>query len=278
MSRPDGHGRPRKRFGQHFLEPAWAAKLVAAINPQPSDVFLEIGPGRGALTRLLHPARHVVAVEIDRDLVAVLQEADLPGLTVIEGDILAMPPDRVIAEVARVAGPDARVRVVGNLPYNVASPILFRLAGWYASGLRIADATVMLPREVADRVTSPVGTGDYSVLTIRVRQWADAVRLFALPPGAFRPAPRVESAVVRLTFHPAVPAPRDQHIFEAITQAIFTRRRKTLTNALEAYDAVPGRPAVMLARAGIDGRRRPETLALAELAALADAYAGDSPP
>jgi 16S rRNA (adenine1518-N6/adenine1519-N6)-dimethyltransferase len=267
----------RKRFGQHFLEPAWVAKVVRAIDPQPDDVFLEIGPGRGALTvALAAHAKHVIAVEIDRDLVSELRASALPNVTVVEGDFLALSAGRVTEALVSANAPQT-IRVAGNLPYNVASPILFRLVEFFVGGLPFTDATVMLQREVADRLTASPGTKEYGVLAILIGHVANAERLLALPPGAFRPAPAVRSAVVALRFHAPDPPARRPDVFRAMVQAIFTRRRKTLANALKAFqpsEVIP--PAKVLIEAGLDGGRRPETLTIAELVRLADAYRGPS--
>lgn len=271
---PTDRHRPRKRFGQHFLAPAWADKLARAIDPQPGQPFIEIGPGEGALTRpLAARAGRIVAVEIDRDLAAALRDAAIPNVTVIEGDFLT-----VEARALREAAGPGPVRVAANLPYNVASPILFRLAA-LASSIGITDATVMLQREVADRLIAQPGTSDYGVLTILLRRHAEITRVFSLPPGAFHPAPRVHSAVVRLRFHPPTPAAEDEAFFERTVQAAFTRRRKTLSNALLALAAIerpagvsdPDRVANALSAIGLAGTRRPETLTIAEWVALADA-------
>ncbi|HEV3139806.1 MAG TPA: 16S rRNA (adenine(1518)-N(6)/adenine(1519)-N(6))-dimethyltransferase RsmA, partial [Vicinamibacterales bacterium] len=218
--------RARKRFGQHFLEPAWVAKVIRAIDPQPDDVFLEIGPGRGALTRpLAERARSIAAVEIDRDLAADLSISAPPNVTVLEGDFLETSDFRLQT---------SDFRVVGNLPYNVASPILIRLRDLRAGGLGIRDATVMLQREVADRLTAVPGTRDYGVLSVLLGHTARMERVLALPPGAFRPAPKVHSALVRLTYHAPEPAVRDAAAFERLVRSVFTRRRKTLANAMRA--------------------------------------------
>jgi 16S rRNA (adenine1518-N6/adenine1519-N6)-dimethyltransferase len=265
----------RRRFGQHFLEAAWVEKLIRAIDPRPDDVFIEIGSGRGALTRpLAARAKRVVAYEIDRDLAAALGAAGLPNVRVVEGDFL----DAAIAVGESAMAPAAALRVAGNLPYNVASPILFQLLHLYAEGVPFADATVMLQREVAERLLASPGTKDYGVLTVLIRHAAAVDPLLKLPPGAFRPPPKVQSSVVRLRFHPPDPPVKDAAIFAGVVNAVFTRRRKTIANALRAYGGrVPGRPALSpaeaLARAGIDGSRRPETLAIAEFARLADAFA-----
>ena len=251
--------RARKRFGQNFLEPAWVAKVLRAIDSRPDETFLEIGPGRGALTRpLAQRAQSVVAVEIDRDLASALRNTAPPNVTVIEGDFLNADCGLRMAEF----------RVVGNLPYNVASPILFKLRDMRAAGLGIRDATVMLQREVADRLTAEPGTRDYGVLTVLLGHTAKIERLLALPPGAFRPAPKVHSALVRLTFHESNPAVRDAPTFEKLVRSVFTRRRKTLSNALQTVG--PGARDALI-RAGVDGRRRPETLTVAEFARLSDA-------
>lgn len=264
--------RAKKRFGQNFLEPVWVEKVLRAIAPEPGDAFLEIGPGPGALTRpLAASASQVVAVEIDRDLAAALPGA-APNLTVLAADFLELDPATLRSALAAHAA--SRLRVAGNLPYNVASPILFRLTELYQEGLPLVDATVMLQREVADRLLAAPSTKEYGVLTIGITRHAHVARLLSLPPGAFRPAPKVHSTVVRLTFHPVDPPARDEAAVLALTQAVFTRRRKTLTNALLAYppaNRLPPREA--LAEAQLDGQRRPETLTIAEMVRLADVYA-----
>ena len=258
--------RARRRFGQHFLEPAWVDKVIREIEPRPSDVFVEIGPGRGALTRpLAARVKRLTAFEIDRDLTAMLQMNAPPNVTVVEADILETPASAL---------PSAQpIRVAGNLPYNVASPILFKLIEWSASGVPLVDATVMLQREVAERLTADAGSKDYGVLTVLIRRSAAVQRLLVLPPGAFRPPPKVQSALVELRFHAPEPAVQDPAVFTALVQAVFTRRRKTLANALGAFH--PPKPmaaSLALERAGLDGKRRPETLSIAEFARLADVY------
>jgi 16S rRNA (adenine1518-N6/adenine1519-N6)-dimethyltransferase len=255
----------RRRFGQHFLEPAWVAKVIRAIDPQPADHFVEIGPGRGALTRpLLARASSVLAFEIDRGLAGDLRDTD-PGLTVVEGDFLDTA-DMLI-------GRSAALRVAGNLPYNVASPILFTLLDLHASGVRLVDAVLMLQHEVAERLTASPGGREYGILSVLVQHTADIERLLSLPPGAFRPPPRVRSALVRIRFREPRPPADDPGAFTGLVRAIFTRRRKTLSNALLAFPPsarLP--PAAALAQAALDGRRRPETLTIAELVRLANAF------
>ena len=272
--------RARKRFGQNFLEPAWVDKVVAAIAPTAGDTFLEIGPGHGALTRpLAARAGRVVAFEIDRDLAADLAAAPPSNLVVEPGDFLDVAADRIreLVPDCRLATGDWRLRVAGNLPYNVASPIMFKLVDLYVAGIPLADATLMLQREVADRLTAVPGTRDYGILTVLIGHHATSERVLALPPGAFRPVPKVRSALVRLRFHPPDPPARDESVFAAMVQAVFTRRRKTLANALLAFaGAATLPPARALAAAGIDGRRRPETLSIAELIRVADVFAAKS--
>lgn len=270
---------PRKRFGQHFLERPWVDKVLRAIQPQASDLFLEIGPGRGALTYALAAATtHVVAFEIDRDLASALHRNAPPNLTIVDGDFLGVPADRIQRALPPAGTRPARLRAAGNLPYNVASPILFKLIELYRDGIPLVDATVMLQREVADRLTASPGNRDYGVPTVLVRHAAEVEALLSLPPGAFRPPPKVRSVLVRLRFHPDQPPARDRKAFEALTQAVFTRRRKTLANALLAYSPARALPVVeVLARAGLDGGRRPETLEIADLVRLSDAFRDNLP-
>jgi 16S rRNA (adenine1518-N6/adenine1519-N6)-dimethyltransferase len=260
--------RARKRFGQHFLEPSWVDRVVDAIRPSPSDRFLEIGPGRGALTMAL-AARvgSVVAVEIDRDLAPVLASRVPGNVRVVEADFLRM-------DTTTLTGVGAPLRVAGNLPYNISTPILFRLLAIAADGTRVTDATVMLQREVADRLAAVPETKDWGVLSACQQLRARIQVVASLPPGAFRPAPKVHSAVVRVTYHAPRPELRSPETFDALVRSIFTLRRKMLSNALGPFAGSRGLDAnAALEAAGIDGRRRPEALAVAELARLADVFA-----
>jgi len=266
--------RARKRFGQHFLEPAWVDKVIQAIDPHGDETFIEIGAGRGALTLpLAGRAKAVVAYEIDRDLAALLRAQQPANVSIVAEDFLSSGKGLNFES-------GTLLRVAGNLPYNIASPILFKLLDMSApagrAATRPADATVMLQREVADRLAAPPATRQYGVLSVLVRHRADIDRLLDLPPGAFRPPPKVSSAIVRLRFHEPAPAVRDSVLFERLVQAVFTRRRKTLANALLAFPREAAHdvsPAAALDRARLDGRRRPETLTVEEFARLADAYA-----
>src|SRR6185295_3303138 len=160
------------------------------------------------------------------------------------------------------------VRVAGNLPYNVASPIMFKLADLFAAGTPIVDATLMLQREVAERLGASPGTREYGVLSVLMQHVAAVELLLKLPAGAFRPPPKVLSSLVRLRFHAPSPPVADPIRFAAVVQAVFTRRRKTLSNALLAHtDAAHAARA--LAVAGLDGRKRPETLSVADFVRLA---------
>lgn len=265
--------RARKRFGQHFLEHAWVNKLIAALGTEPGDTFLEIGPGRGALTRALAPhVARIVAVEIDRDLAAALPAHAPSHVRVVTGDFLQVDLDELLADES------LPVRVIGNLPYNVASPILFRLLHQAQHGRRFRDATLMLQKEVADRLTATPGTAEYGVLALQVGLLADVERILTLPPGAFRPPPKVTSAVVRLRFRPPTADVRDLAVFERVVRGLFLQRRKTLLNALRPVAASFGLEAAPIIRlAKLDGNRRPQTLTLGEMAQLVQALQAQAP-
>jgi 16S rRNA (adenine1518-N6/adenine1519-N6)-dimethyltransferase len=264
--------RAKKRFGQHFLERAWVEKVVRAIQPRASDLFVEVGPGAGALTRPLAAASHrVVGVEIDRDLATSLRATAPSNVSILDADFLEVPLDRLLAALMPSGARAGQIRVVGNLPYNVAAPILFRLVDLLDEGLGVSDATVMLQREVADRLLAPPGTRDYGVLTVLMRRRARIDRLLDLPPGAFRPTPKVRSTIVRLSYEQPYPQVRDQSTFASLVRAVFTRRRKTLANALRAYATLDaGAIARILGAAQLDGKRRPESLTLEEFGRLSD--------
>ena len=271
---PRGH-RPRKRFGQHFLADAWAYKVVKAIAPEPGDVFLEIGPGKGALTLpLAASGAPVLAVEIDRDLVRDLASRVPRNVTVVSADVLktdvvpylsglepSRPPDD------HASRPVRRTRIVGNLPYNLTTPILFHLAEMQAQHRMFADATLMVQKEVADRLAARPGTRDYGVLTVMMEVHGKIRRLLNLPPGAFSPAPKVHSSVIQVTFRPPPVKVSDHRRLERVAKAIFSQRRKMIANSLRT---ITRDPLPFLKATGIDPKRRPETLTLAELAALTE--------
>jgi 16S rRNA (adenine1518-N6/adenine1519-N6)-dimethyltransferase len=259
--------KPKKRLGQHFLQPEWADKLVAAIVPRPEDHFVEIGPGPGVLTLRLAPrVAHLTAIEVDPDMIARLRPLIPPNVTLLEADVLEAPGEQLFAD-------PVPVRVAGNLPYNISSPILFRLIRAHLRHRTIRDATLMLQSEVAERILASAGTKAYGVLSIFVQQHADVSSLLSLPPGAFRPAPRVRSTVLRLVFRPPAVEVNDPALFEQMVRSMFTQRRKTLANALRPFAVARGAaPADALRAAGIDSSRRPEALQLNELARLADFF------
>ena len=254
--------RPRKRFGQHFLtDRHYLEGVVHAVDPRPDDLMVEIGPGTGLLTaELLKVVRHLHVVEIDRDLAAGLRARYSPRqLTVHEADILdfdlaALPPD---------------LRVVGNLPYNVSTPILFRVAD---HAERIRDCAFMLQREVVDRMVAAPGSEDYGRLSVML-QYRFAMDLaLEVPPEAFTPPPKVDSAVVRMRpLDASRSRAQDEGLFARVVAAAFSQRRKTLRNAVRA---LAGEAA--FAAAGIDPARRGETLSVGEFIALSDSARGQS--
>ena len=250
---------PRKRFGQHFLtDRHYLARIVAAIDPRPGDALVEIGPGTGLMTEHLAAAvAHLHVVEIDRDLAASLRSRFPPErVTVHEGDALEF-------DFASLPAP---LRVAGNLPYNVSTPILFRMA---ALAGRLADCTFMLQREVVERMVAAPDTPAYGRLSVMLQYRFAMDTLLRVPPGAFTPPPRVDSAVVRMVpLDAGRPVARDEARFAAIVAAAFGQRRKTLSNALKALVT----PAAFEA-AGIDAGRRGETLGVREFIALADSFA-----
>ena len=264
---------PRRRLGQHFLQPAWAAKLLAVIAPDPHDTFLEIGAGRGALTLpLAERAARIAAVEIDPRLTANLADRAPSRVKVVRADFLALDLDGVDLP--------APARVVGNLPFSIAARILLKLLHLSAHGARLSDATLMLQREVADRVAGAPGTRDWGPLAIATRMHATARCVLVLPPGAFRPMPRVQSAVIQLQFCAPPVQPTDPALFDTLVRSIFTQRRKTALNALRPlatrYSVLPA--ADIFARAGVDPTRRPEQLDLPDLAELSEVLASTRRP
>jgi len=233
----------RKRFGQHFLhDPGILKRIVEAVDPAAGDAIVEIGPGEGALTRpLLERTGHLTAIEIDRDLAARLaREFPAGKLTVIGADVL---------EFDFSALPSG-LRIVGNLPYNISTPILFHLARHAG---RVRDMHFMLQREVVQRMVARHSTPDYGRLSVMLQTRFRMQKLFNVASGAFRPPPKVESAVVRLL--PIAERPDwDEAVLEKIVREAFSARRKTLRNALPLnstdYEVL-----------GVDPRLRPENLA-----------------
>lgn len=250
---------PRKRFGQHFLvDESVIAAIMAAIAVSRADSIVEIGPGLEALTRPLAAAvEHLHVIEIDRDIAARLRGAyPRERVTVHEGDALAF-------DFARL-GPG--LRVVGNLPYNISTPLLFHLQGYSAS---IRDIHVMLQKEVVDRMVAAPSTSEYGRLSVMLQYRFEMERLLEVPAGACRPAPRVESAVVRMIPYARLPhAARDDTWLGKIVAAAFAHRRKTLRNGLKGYFT-----GAELERLGIDAGLRAQDLGVADFVRLADAAA-----
>jgi 16S rRNA (adenine1518-N6/adenine1519-N6)-dimethyltransferase len=249
----------RKRFGQNFLaDPHYIARIVAAIAPRPGDNLVEIGPGLGALTRpLIEAAGRIGAIEIDRDL-AVRLTAEYA-------------PDRLSLRVADALRFDfstlgSGLRVVGNLPYNISSPLLFHLAQFDAA---VRDITVMLQKEVVQRMAAGPGTAEYGRLSVMLQSRFAVERLFVVPAGAFRPTPKVESALARLTpLGSSRPHIADAALFAQVVMAAFGQRRKTLRNALRPFAT-----DLELEREGIAPGARGETLSVADYVRLANGLA-----
>jgi 16S rRNA (adenine1518-N6/adenine1519-N6)-dimethyltransferase len=263
-ARPVPRHVPRKRFGQHFLvdEPAIAA-IVAAIAPQPADHMAEIGPGLGALTSpLAERLAHLHVIEIDRDIAARLRTAYPAGqVTVHQDDALRFD--------FTALGP--RLRVVGNLPYNISTPLLFHLAR-HAPAIR--DIHVMLQKEVVERMVAAPATSECGRLSIMLQYRFEMEHILTVPPGAFRPAPKVESAVVRMVPYSRLPHPaRDEAVLARIVAAAFSQRRKTLRNTLKAYFG-----AADFALLGVDAGLRAQDLGVKEFVRLADGFLGKQRP
>lgn len=251
----------RKRFGQNFLvDETVIDRIVRAIRPNPGERVLEIGPGLAALTRpLADEAEHLHVIELDRDLAARLRDdATLgPRLTVHEADALRFD---FAALAAELGGP---LRVCGNLPYNISTPLIFHLL---EQPQAISDMHFMLQKEVVERLAAAPGCADYGRLTIMVQYHCYVEPVLMVPPGAFMPPPKVESAVVRLIPHRTKPVVADdEKLLSRICAEAFTQRRKTLRNALRNWvdDA-------MFDALGINPQLRPENLSVADYVAIAN--------
>jgi len=251
---------PRKRFGQHFLtDQAVIADIVAAIRPQAEDAMVEIGPGLGALTTPLAAVlRHLHVIEIDRDIIARLRRAYLPArVSVHAGDVLEFDFSALQREL----------RVVGNLPYNISTPVLFHLAR-YAE--RIRDMHFMLQKEVVERMVAPPGGGDYGRLSVMLQYRFDMKLLLEVAPDAFSPPPQVDSAVVRLRPRPQaqLTAASEAGLAQLVRRA-FSQRRKTLRNSLAGLLEADDYAAL-----GIAPGLRAENLAVADFVAISNRLAG----
>lgn len=249
--------RARKRFGQNFLvDQNYIHKIVDAVHPRQEDHVVEIGPGHGALTtQIMASECHLTVVEIDRDLAAALRER-FDSLEIVVADVLQVDMDNLLTEPTRL---------VGNLPYNISTPLLFRL---FQYSDRIVDMHFMLQNEVVERMVAEPSTRAYGRLSVMTQYYCTPALLFRVPPTAFNPRPKVTSAIVRLT--PRVDGPRaiDDRVMERVVADAFNQRRKTLKNAL-------GRTieASELEHLGIDPGSRPETLGVADYVSCANRVA-----
>jgi 16S rRNA (adenine1518-N6/adenine1519-N6)-dimethyltransferase len=275
MRAPQATHIPRKRFGQHFLhDQGILRRIVESVAPQPGDRLIEIGPGEGALTLpLLRAAGAMTAIELDRDLIEPLQAKaqGLGNLSIISADVLTVDFSALAADAQErecpgghglPGGAGALLRIVGNLPYNISTPILFHCLE-HAGAIR--DMHFMLQKEVVERMAAPPGSKVYGRLSVMLQLRCTVQPLFRAPPGAFRPPPKVDSAVVRLTPLPSAALPQvDFRVIEQVVRAAFGQRRKTLSNALSGVATVADIEA-----AGIDPRARAEQLAPDDFVAIA---------
>ncbi|WP_372716315.1 16S rRNA (adenine(1518)-N(6)/adenine(1519)-N(6))-dimethyltransferase RsmA [Immundisolibacter sp.] len=251
----------RKRFGQNFLQsPGIIAHIVATLAPEPGETLVEIGPGHGALTApVLERAGTLTAIELDRDLAAKLATrfATHAGLRLLSADALRF-------DFTSLTVPGAPLRVFGNLPYNISTPLLFHLLSQRSA---IAYMLFMLQREVVDRMAAAPGDTDYGRLSVMIQYACRVEALFVVPPGAFSPAPKVHSRMVELTPYRQLPYPAgDEKRFAEVVQRAFSQRRKTLRNSLAGVVDEP-----QFAAAAVDPALRPERLSVADFVRLADA-------
>ncbi|MFN2576947.1 MAG: 16S rRNA (adenine(1518)-N(6)/adenine(1519)-N(6))-dimethyltransferase RsmA [Pyrinomonadaceae bacterium] len=263
----------KRRFGQNFLvDRNVVARIIAAVNPQPDQTIIEIGPGRGALTSLLiEKAQRVVAIEFDRDLVAQLRSrfSAAAKLDLIEADALTV-------DFCATIQPTQQARVVANLPYNIATAILQRLI---EQGHCISDMTLMLQREVVDRITAVAGSSERGYFSVFVEAYCETEKLFDVAPQAFRPAPRVLSTVVNLRVRKNMAMDvKNEQLFWQLVSAGFAHPRKTILNNLRAAPETiqellkkRGGASIVLCEAGIPPLRRAETLTLKEWVLLMNA-------
>jgi 16S rRNA (adenine1518-N6/adenine1519-N6)-dimethyltransferase len=255
--------RARKRFGQNFLhDPNIIRRIISGIRPKPGETLLEIGPGQGALTEaLLDSGCELIAIELDRDLVGLLEQkfSAHPRFRLQQGDALKL-------QLAELCG-QTRIRVVGNLPYNISTPLIFHLLNQSAN---IIDMHFMLQKEVVERLAAGPGSKTYGRLGIMTQYHCRVEPLLAVPPGAFSPQPKVQSAVVRLQPHAALPYPATSvDNLQTLVRTAFNQRRKTLRNALQSLVS-----AEQMLALGIDPGARPETLPLETYVVLANSLSG----
>ena len=252
---------PRKRFGQHFLhDERTIGRILLALAPRPEQTIVEIGPGLGALTvPLLERIGHLDVVELDRDVIPHLQE-HCAG----KGDLRIHAADALNFDYASLTTPGKKLRLIGNLPYNISTPLLFALL---AQRHCISDMLFMLQKEVAQRICAEPGGGDFGRLSVMTQYFCVTELVLIVKPGAFTPPPKVDSAVIRLTPHNVPPhRAHDETYFAQLVGQAFSQRRKTLRNSLR--DMVNEQ---QFAATGIDPGLRPETLSVAQFVALANA-------
>lgn len=262
-----------KRFGQNFLiDRTHLSRVVETANILPSDNIFEIGPGVGTLTvELAQRAAKVVSVELDRSVMPALRESTSPfaNVQIIEGDALKLDLPTLLPESWATVGETTKGKVVANIPYNITSPILIHLL---ENRHLFSSITLMVQKEVADRLRAAPDTENYGALTVFTQFYATVTVPYTVPRGAFFPPPKVDSAIIHLVPHasPPVSVPSDQQFF-TISRAAFGQRRKTLQNALTNAETLPfTKDAILeaLSLAGIDGQRRGETLSLEEFARI----------
>lgn len=260
----------KRSLGQNFLiEPHYQQRIVNTVRPRAGETIIEIGAGQGALTGwLVESGAQVLAVELDQDLILPLQQRF--GLC---GNFRLLTADALAVDFCREIAPTATARVVANLPYNVSTPIIQRLI---AQRHCLRELTVMLQREVVERITAAPGGKEYGFLSVLVQFYCEAVQLFDVPPGAFRPVPKVWSSVLRLRARekPAAEV-HDEALFIELVKVLFAQRRKTIFNNLRAGRerlglADEGLISGLLSAARLDPRRRAETLTIAEAVLLAN--------
>ena len=265
LSANQGH-KARKRFGQNFLHDSNIInKIVLAINPKEGQNLVEIGPGMGAITEpVLEATGALNVVEIDRDLIPRLrtQFFNYPNFKVYEGDALQYDFTQLIDKEAENPAP---LRIIGNLPYNISTPLIFHLLSYTEQHL-VQDMHFMLQKEVVDRLAAGPGTSDYGRLGIMAQYWCRVEPLFIVGPGSFNPPPKVDSAIVRLVPHDTLPFPaKDITILQHVVRQAFSMRRKTLRNTLKTLIT-----ASDIEKLGIDAGLRPERLTLQEYVTLSD--------
>ena len=260
-----------KKFGQNFLIDTHVLdKIVRAAEITPEDYVLEIGPGIGTLTQYLcESAKHVFAVEIDDNLIPILQDTLSPydNVTVIHNDVLKLDINKLVEEKCE----GKRIKVVANLPYYITTPILM---GLFESHVPMESVTVMVQKEVAQRMQALPGGKDYGALSVAVQYYTEPDIVLDVPPKSFLPAPAVTSSVIRCVLRDKPPVDViDEKLFFRVVKAGFAQRRKTFANTMKTTGLSKDRIEELLAKANIDGQRRGETFTLQEFADVANAWA-----